>query len=277
MAVVTARARAEGDRRVSLRPTPEAMTILTAYLPMTAGIAAFTALDRHARMQRTAGDERSIGQIAADTLVERVTGQDSATGASIEIGLVMTDAALVGDNAEPARIEHGGPIPAPIARQLVRETSGQVWVRRLRTDPITGSVCEVDSRRRLFTGQLRRLIIHRDQVCRTPWCGAPIRHLDHAQPVHRNGPTSIDNGQGLCERCNYVKENPGWRTQPIGGHGATVLTTPTGHTYRSIPPPAIPGSRTMRGAPAQLLGAGWEVGHQRGVDAESAQLAGTPR
>ncbi len=61
MAVATARARAEGDRRVSLRPTPEAMTILTAYLPMTAGIAAFTALDRHARAQRaTATSARSV-------------------------------------------------------------------------------------------------------------------------------------------------------------------------------------------------------------------------
>ncbi len=104
--------------------------------------------------------------------------------------------------------------------------------------------------RRLFTGQLRRLIIHRDKVWRTPWCGAPVRHLDHAQPAHRDGPTSLDNGQGLCERCNYVKEEPGWQAASVGGNGVMRLTTPTGHTYRSIPPPAIPGSRTTRAAPA---------------------------
>ncbi len=258
MAVVNARATAESERRVSLRPTPEAMSILTAYLPMAQGIAAYAALERHVAAQRAAGDVRSRGQIAADTLVERLTGQATAGAVNIEVGLVITDAALLAGGSEPARMVGAGPLPAPTARALVRDTAGTVWVRRLLTSPVDGSVSEVERRRRLFTGHLRRTLIHRDQVCRTPWCGAPIRHLDHATAAHRDGPTSLDNGQGLCERCNYTKEVPGWTTTTNVGPDewardrsapneldsvARVIQTPTGHRYRSGPPPAIPGTR----------------------------------
>ncbi len=48
------------------------------------------------------------------------------------------------------------------------------------------------------------------------------------------GPTRTTNGQGLCERCNYTKEEPGWRSE-VDEHGITI-TTPTGHTARSVPP-----------------------------------------
>ncbi len=263
LAVVNARAVAEAERRVSLRPTPEAMSILTGYLPVAQGIAAYAALERHAAAQRAAGDVRSRGQIAADTLVERLTGQATAGAVNIEVGLVITDTALLGEGTTPARIVGAGPLPAPAARALIRDTSGSVWVRRLLTSPIDGSVSEVERRRRLFTGHLRRTLIHRDQVCRTPWCGAPIRHLDHATAAHRDGPTSLNNGQGLCERCNYIKEVPGcttttnvgpdewapdeWapdRTVPAERDSVSrVIQTPTGHRYRSTPPPAIPGTQ----------------------------------
>ncbi len=59
MVVVNARAVAEGERRVSLRPTPEAMSILTAYLLMAQGIAAYAALERHVAAHLAAGDVRS--------------------------------------------------------------------------------------------------------------------------------------------------------------------------------------------------------------------------
>ena len=87
-----------------------------------------------------------------------------------------------------------------------------MWLRRLYTSPSTGQLVAMDSRRRRFTGQLRRFVILRDQHCRTPWCNAPIRHLDHPRPAHAGGPTTTANAQGLCEACNYAKEAPGWTT-----------------------------------------------------------------
>lgn len=97
----------------------------------------------------------------------------------------------------------------------------------------------MDSTRRCFTGNLRRFLILRDQTCRTPWCDAPIRHLDHVTPSTAGGPTSADNAQGLCEACNHAKEGPGWQARP-GPDGLVETTTPTGHRHPSRPP-ALPG------------------------------------
>ncbi|CAG7008528.1 HNH endonuclease [Mycobacterium avium subsp. paratuberculosis] len=101
----------------------------------------------------------------------------------------------------------------------------------------------MESRARLFPQGLARFIGLRDQRCRTPYCDAPIRHRDHAQPWADGGATSAGNGLGLCEHCNYVKETPGW-TVSAGvdeTHTHTALfTTPTGQTYRSTAPPRAP-------------------------------------
>ena len=241
----TARSRgAEGDRRVTLRPAPDTMSRLAGFLPVAQGVAAYAALIRHADRLKAAGDQRSRGQIMADTLVERLTGQVAAAAVPVEVALVMTDSTLLSGADEPAHIIGLGPIPAPMARNLVRDTDAQVFLRRLFTRPEDGTLVTTESRRRLFPDGLRRLLVLRDQTCRTPWCGAPIRHADHVTPVEAGGVTCADNGQGLCEACNHTKQVPGWRARPGpagAGHSVTI-TTPNGHTYTSRPPPA-PGQR----------------------------------
>lgn len=135
---------------------------------------------------------------------------------------------------------------APSKRDIVDEWSGgdvhaaQVWVRRLYTDPRTGIITAADRTRRLFPEHLRRLIVARDQWCRTPYCGAPIKHIDHAVRYAKGGSTTPDNAQGLCERCNQVKETPGWAivTRRLPDDIVTVVTrTPPGLTFHSTAPP----------------------------------------
>ena len=250
---------AERDRRVTLRPAPDTMARLTALLPVAQGVAAYAALSAPRTPPAPPGTRAGRGQVMADTLVERVTGQTSADAVPVEINLVMTDhtlltagegaepgatAASQGGEDEPAHLVGYGPIPAEIARDLALATDeAKVWVRRLYTHPVTGQLVAMDKRRRRFKGKLRHAIILRDQTCRTPFCGAPIRHLDHARPVTDGGETSYANGQGLCEACNYAKTAPGWHTTP--GPGGTsesvIITTPTGHTYASRPPD-LPGA-----------------------------------
>jgi hypothetical protein len=108
----------------------------------------------------------------------------------------------------------------------------------------------MESRRRLFDAGLRRYVVARDGTCRTPWCDAPVRHVDHITPHAAGGPTTAVNGQGLCVRCNLVKEQPGWASAVIDP-GPTAgsdrphpvrLTTPTGHAYVSSAPPLLPAS-----------------------------------
>ena len=63
------------DRTVTLRPAPDTMSRLGGFLPVAQGVATYTALSTEADRCRAAGDPRSRGQIMADTLVQRVTGQ----------------------------------------------------------------------------------------------------------------------------------------------------------------------------------------------------------
>ncbi|MET4061752.1 hypothetical protein ABIB35_003329 [Arthrobacter sp. UYP6] len=176
--------------------------------------------------------------------------EDSYRGLGTRTSARSGAAAVTGWGAPPAP-------PAPPPRPDPRT---EVWVRRLYTAPDTGALVGMDSRARLVPKGLARFIAARDQVCRMPWCGAPIRHYDHITPVHDGGPTSADNIQGLCEACNQAKEAPGWSmsTEPVvprlnvaaEGRSATAaqtrthtvqLRTPTGHTYRSSAPPAPGG------------------------------------
>ena len=73
-------AKAKNDRRVTLRPAPDTMSYLGALLPVREGVAVYAALTKEADALRAQGDERSRGQIMADTLVERVTGLSVASG-----------------------------------------------------------------------------------------------------------------------------------------------------------------------------------------------------
>jgi hypothetical protein len=69
----------------------------------------------------------------------------------------------------------------------------------------------MESTSRRFDGLLAEFLTLRDGgTCRTPGCNAAIKHLDHVTRTSDGGATAAANGQGLCERCNYVKETPGW-------------------------------------------------------------------
>jgi hypothetical protein len=234
--------KAEKDRHVSVRPASGSMARLSALLPLPQAVAAYAALHTAAQTITGVGPEtRSRSQIMADLLVQRLTGQASATDISVQVNLIMTDQALFATGEcpeEPATIIGGGTIPATLARRIITDTTGQaqVFLRRLYTNPTTGQLAAMDSHSRCFTTNQRHFLLLRDQSCRTPWCDAPVRHADHVIPAEDGGATTVDNGQGLCEACNYTKTAPGWRQQTDPTTNDIITTTPTGHTYRSRPP-----------------------------------------
>ncbi|MDK1327669.1 HNH endonuclease signature motif containing protein [Arthrobacter sp. zg-Y1143] len=238
-ALVRRAAKAEADRFVSCRPAPDTMTYLTGLLPVAQGVAVYAALCRAADSLRARGDARGRGQIMADTMVERITGQAKAVQVPVEVQLVMTDRTFLAGDKEPAHLTGYGIVPAPWARDLVGkgarrraqktrkpgesgepgESSPGFWLRRLYTAPSSGELLAMDSKARFVPASLARLITVRDQTCRTPWCDAPIRHQDHIRPHRDDGPTEAANIQGLCEACNQAKEAPGWRATVIGASG----------------------------------------------------------
>jgi hypothetical protein len=291
-------------------------------LPVVQGVAVTAALAKEADRLKAQGDERGRGQLMADILVERVTGQPAETPAKIEVQLVMTDRTLFQGDSEPAHLNGYGIVPAQWARDLLRtgdtghengngsmvhsaacnpvtgaeedkivagatdagagngatgsgppdtgeqipaagppgsgrrasvgESDVEVWVRRLYTAPGTGQLLGMDSRARLMPPGMQRVIHARDQLCRTPWCDAPIRHHDHVVPWRETQETTEVNGQGLCEACNLAKEADGWHARTIPGPRHTVeTTTPTGHTYQSTAPP-LPGTPPATEQPDEL-------------------------
>ncbi|WP_234865021.1 HNH endonuclease [Sinomonas albida] len=300
--------RAEAGRRVTVRRLPDSMAQLTAILPVAQAAAVEAALRQAAGTARASGDGRTVGQVAADTLVERATGQAHADAVPLRVGLVMTDASLFGGARESAVLLGYGTITAARARGMIATTArgaaGQsspranpdmgadpssgagtgpganpdldadsdpglrggrvppgagaaalagVWLKRLFLNPSTGELAAMESKLRRFPRALADFIETRDQRCRTPFCDAPIRHIDHVVPAAQGGDTSVENGQGLCENCNHAKDSPGWEQQVVGAdeagglgpQGDIMTVTPTGHQYYS-PPVVLPGAASWQ-------------------------------
>jgi hypothetical protein len=242
--VAERRRRAEAERCVTIRPAPDTMAYLTVLLPVAQAASVFASLTVASNQARAAGDPRSRGQVMADTLVGRITGTDPARPVQpVALHVVMSSDALLGGAHDSALLPGAGPIPAGLARELVAnaiDSGAATTLRRMYATPDTGALVAMDARSRVFPAGLAAFVRLRDQFCRTPWCDAPIRHLDHVTGAADGGPTSGPNGQGLCESCNHAKQAAGWQSRPRPGPRHTVeVSTPTGHTYDSTAPPVI--------------------------------------
>ncbi len=259
-------ARAVGDRYVSIRPAADGMVRLSGLLPLVEGVALHRSLEESARAAHLAatsaaegggdgtpgqGEVPTVAQLRADELVRRVTGVDPAReGVPVEIGLVMTDRALLDEGEDPARAPGYGPVPAALARMIAASGStrdvevgeARAWLRRLLLDPVDSTLAEVDGRRRCFTGPLRRFVVARDQECAMPYCHAPIQDVDHVARARDGGATTADNGQGLCRACNLDKETEELRTEVVtaaDGTRAVRVRTRYGQVHHSQPPPVL--------------------------------------
>lgn len=227
-------------RRVSGRWLGDGTGLISSVVSDVHYTAIMTSLRQAAETDRARGDDRSVEQLVADHFVARLTGQVTAQRTPVTINLVLSAETLLGGDDEPADVAGFGPVPASVARALVHASPEQATrVRRLFRIDDTDHLVAMESTSRTFDGLLREFVTLRDQVCRTPWCGARIRAGDHVRRVADGGPTTASNGQGLCEGCNLTKETPGWRhtvrSGPLEPHEVEIVT-PTGHVHRSRAP-----------------------------------------
>jgi hypothetical protein len=239
-AALRRRRRAHACRHVSGRLLPDGVAQVTGIVSDVHHAAIMSSLSEAASRARAAGDERSRSQVMADLFVARLTGQVTAAATPVALKLVVSAETLVGDSDEPADVPGAGCVPASVARQMVAACATvRSTIQRLFHFPGTGTLVAMEREAQRFPEDLREYVALRDQRCRTPWCNAPIRHIDHPEPVAGGGATSAHNGQGLCEACNYAKESPGWReratSEDFEAHTVEV-TTPTGHVHRSREP-----------------------------------------
>ena len=247
---------AETERRVSVRPAPDAMAYLTAYLPVAQAVAAHAALTRAAATR--AGRGRRADQGAGHGRHPGDAGDRAGRGRG-------------GARRDPARHDRPhAPGRGLHARARAGLRAGAGWVgsgpRRWSTRgrPLRGAACGCDGstptpRPARSSGWTRP-----GGCSRADYDGSSSRGTASAgprgatrpsgtsttcRPTPPSGATSADNGQGYCVRCNHTKQHPGWRTEvvtedvfPDDTH-TVVTTTPTGHRYRSTAPPVIAGQR----------------------------------
>lgn len=252
--------RARADRHVTTRQLDDGTGRVTAVVAGEHLAAVRTALEQAAATARADGDERTAGQVRSDTLVQRITGLDAAQPTPVRVNLVISAESLLGESTEPGQIPGVGWLPVGLCTDLVRRASSaaKASLRRLFVHPEDRALVAMESAGRRFDGLLAEFLTLRDGGrCRTQGCNAAIRHYDHVARDADGGRTSAHNGQGLCERCNYVKETPGWAawvaTDP--GAGAHEVHGVSEHLriLRSTAPPMPGGSAgTPDCSPAEL-------------------------
>lgn len=249
--------RAREDRHVTTRLVGDGTGRVTAVVAVEHLAAIRQVLDRAAGSARAAGDERTGGQVRADTLVHRITGHDPVEPVSLRVNLVVAAESLLALGEEPAHLPGVGWLPVRLCTALVRDASAaaRASLRRLFVRPTDGSLVAMESRSRTFPTALAELLDLRDGGrCRTPGCDTAIRHHDHVVRASAGGATSAHNGQGLCERCNYAKEGPGWTswvaTSAAGPHEVHTVTEHL-RILRSTAPP-LPVGQPVDHSPAEL-------------------------
>lgn len=208
-------------RHVTVRPGDHGMATVSAHLPAVDAALIGKRLSLEAERLRAHGDRRGHQQIQADVLADTLLGRSEEMDPTVlDLGVIITDRTLFSPRGgDAAHLEGYGVVPpeaireamvgplSDLARGLDRSldddaAEARLQLRRLYTHPTSGELVGVESRARAFPRGLARFIRWRDMTCRGPFCDAPIRQIDHIDPVSAGGPTTLENGQGLCAWCN---------------------------------------------------------------------------
>lgn len=248
------------DRFVHIRPGKDCM-LVNARLPIEVGLALKNDLESKAMAAKSAGDQRTLEQLRADALVGTATGAplDRPLPVKLHINLVMTDKSLLLGENQLAGITGYGSIPAEYARRLAiawqaagpdspeevldlfrRRVEALPMLRRLFLEPNGQDLVAMDSKERLFKGQLRQMILLRDPFCRTPHCNNTPSHVDHVMQHAKGGQTDYSNASGRCPACNLAKETPGWEEEVVSEAPHKIRIRPTsGVEYASTSPTLV--------------------------------------
>jgi hypothetical protein len=225
------------DRSVCLIHQDETMSTLSCDLPVEQASAIYASLDQEARRLRRGGEVRTLDQLRADVLADRLLNRSPGeSGIKPVVYLYVDLLTLAGLNEDPAELSGSGTVPAWLARALAAD-SNAVW-RRIITEPDTGQVLSVGRTRYRPPAALADLVQARDRVCAHPGCNRPSQYsdIDHTRDFATGGQTAEENLGPRCRRHHRLKDQPGWiYTTTPGGQG--TITTPTGRVYATTPPP----------------------------------------
>ncbi|WP_460429114.1 HNH endonuclease signature motif containing protein [Amycolatopsis oliviviridis] len=204
--------------------------------PVEKVTAAYRRIDREARALKTGGETRTLDQLRADVALDLLLGSTGGTSERAEVFLYMDLDTYLALNDDPAELAGHGHIPAALARHIA--TGPNTVLRRIITDPLSGQVLDLGRDRYRPTAGLDEFVRVRDRECRRPGCHrvAQACDLDHTLPWQHGGHTNADDLIALCRRDHRLKDEPDW-TYTLASDGTLTITTPTGQTHDSTPPP----------------------------------------
>ncbi len=204
--------------------------------PVEKVTAAYTRIDREARALKTGDETRTLDQLRADIALDLLLGGQGGKTERAEVFLYMDLFTYLGVNDDPAELAGHGHLPAALAREIA--TGPNTVLRRIITDPLSGQVLDLGRDRYRPTAGQGEFVRVRDRECRRPGCHRPAQacDLDHSVPWEHGGHTDAADLIDLCRRDHRLKDEPGW-TYHLASDGTLTITTPTGQSYDSTPPP----------------------------------------
>lgn len=269
-AVIAIDAAGEAERRrrakrgcdVTAYGIDDGLAIIEARLPVAQAARVIAAVDARARslvadgtttdpawLERHGLDpDATLGQLRAAAFVDLFASCDgSAHRLGVEVQVLIDAATLAGlDPDGAAWMQVGSGAAAAMGRddllQLLSDPGTHPTIRRLITDPASGSLVDRGADRYPITASLRAWITARDVICRFPGCArrAARCDVDHATDFADGGPTNVANTGALCRRHHNRKTHAGWEIGDSQQDGSCTFTSPSGRRYQHHPVDVLP-------------------------------------
>lgn len=226
------------DRTVDFEPGADGMGWLTIHDASDRLALAKARIDKLAHDLFQAKDEtRTMAQLRTDIATQMLTGELSGNAAGVQLVLTVPVLSAVGKSTELPTLEGVGPVDMETALQLAGTAKSFI---RVLTDPIKGTVLDIDRTAYRVPAAMRRWLATRDVTCSTPICNRLARYceIDHREQFGGgfHGKTAVGNLTHLCKKHHRLKHNSKWRIE-LDPDGKTRWVSPTGESAASDDPP----------------------------------------
>ena len=182
-------------------------------------------------------EKRTMSQLRADVLSDLLTGSsDAGPKPGFTVAVTIPVLSLLGQSDEPAILEGMGPIDIGTARRICARVPS---FTRLLTDPVSGSILQMDPKQYRVPAALKRWLAIQQATCDFPGCARRSANcdLDHTVAWADGGKTTASNLSHRCRKHHTMKHQTKWRVEKPPETTRAVWTSPTGYSREADPPP----------------------------------------
>ncbi|WP_426988878.1 DUF222 domain-containing protein [Pseudarthrobacter sp. Y6] len=233
------------DRRLEYAPDRHGMAWLSAYLPADQAAGIWERTTSAARALQGPDEDRTLSQLRADIAAAWLLGNTGDPSGELIGGVPSPRAqvlvtvpvlSLLGVTDEPATLDGYGPIPPPMARQLIAD--GAESFHRVLTDPRDGAPLEIGRTSYRVTKAQRQWLRLRDGKCPFPGCSnhSLDNEADHILAWAHGGTTSIKNLGSPCPKHHRLRHTTPWTPTAATKNEPPGWRSPTGRHYASEHP-----------------------------------------